>query len=81
MGSSEAKLFIEKELLNLQLNLENNYKEKAYDAYLNVSAMVESFYEQKEISKWSYKGFKKRLKKYDDIYEKEMEEATYAAVN
>ncbi|MFQ9933425.1 MAG: hypothetical protein ACLRVQ_03225 [Lachnospiraceae bacterium] len=80
MGSSEAKLFIEKEMLNMQLNLENNYKDNAYDAYLNVSAMVESFYEQGEISKWTYKGFKKKLKKYDDIY-MEKEEDTGAEVS
>lgn len=73
MGNSEAKLCIEKELLNLQLNLENNYKENAYDAYLNVSAMIESFYEQGEISKWTYGSFKKKLKKYDAIYAKEEE--------
>lgn len=75
MGSSGAKLCIEKELLNVQLNLENNYKENAYDAYLNVSSMIESFYEQGEISKWSYKGFKKRLKQYDDIYQTAGDEA------
>ena len=74
MGNSGAKLVIEKELLNVQLNLENNYKENAYDAYLNVSAMIESFYEQGEISKWAYKSFKKKLKKYDDIYAEEKEE-------
>lgn len=77
MGSSEAKLFIERELMRLQLNLENNYKEEAYDAYINVSAMVESFYEQREISKWSYNRFKKKLKKYDEIYE----EKEFAAAN
>ncbi len=74
MGNSQAKLFIEKELLNVQLNLENNYKENAYDAYLNVSAMIESFYEQGEISKWTYKNFKKKLQKYDEIYAEESEE-------
>ncbi len=73
MGNSGAKLCIEKELLNVQLNLENNYKENAYDAYLNVSAMIESFYEQGEISKWAYKRFKKQLKKYDDIYSEDEE--------
>lgn len=68
MGSSEAKLVIEKELLNVQLNIENNYKENAFDSYLNVSAMIESFYDQGEISKWAYNSFKKKIKRYDDIY-------------
>lgn len=74
MGSSEAKIIIEKELLNVQLNLENNYKETAYDAYLGVSAMVESFYDQGEISRWAYNRFKKKLKSYDKLYEKETDE-------
>ena len=59
MGNKGAKLCIEKELLNVQLNLENNYKENAYDAYLNVKAMIESFFEQGEISKWAYKRMRK----------------------
>lgn len=80
MGRSEAKLFIEKELLGLQLNLENNYKEEAYDAYLNVSAMVESFYDQGEISRWSYKKFKKALEKYDEMYNEDKEDEVVASL-
>ena len=68
-----AKLCIEKELLNVQLNLENNYKENAYDAYLNVKAMIESFFEQGEISKWAYKRYIRKLKKYDEIYAEDEE--------
>lgn len=73
MGNKGAKLCIEKELLNLQLNLENNYKENAYDAYLNVKAMIESFFEQGEISKWAYKRYKGKLKKYDEVYAEDEE--------
>ena len=73
MGDKGAKLCIEKELLNVQLNLENNYKENAYDAYLNVKAMIESFFEQGEISSWAYKRYKRKLKRYDEIYEAEDE--------
>ena len=73
MGTKGAKLCIEKELLNVQLNLENNYKENAYDAYLNVKAMIESFFEQGEISKWAYKRYIRKLKKYDEIYAEDEE--------
>ncbi len=68
MGNKGAKLCIEKELFSLQLNLENNYKDEAYEAYLNVKGMLESFFEQGEISKWAYKRYKKKMRKYDDIY-------------
>ena len=70
MGNSGAKLVIDKEMMTMELNLENNYKDKAYEAYLNVKAMIESFYEQKEISIFTYKSYKKKMKKYDNIYEK-----------
>ncbi len=71
MGNSAARLFIEKEMLDLQLNLENNYKDNAYESYLNVLGMLESFYEQKEISKWRFKRYKRQMKRYDDIYNME----------
>ncbi len=74
MGNSAARLFIEKEMLDLQLNLENNYKDNAYEAYLNVLGMLESFYEQGEISNWRFKRYKRQMKKYDDVY-KDMEES------
>ena len=75
MGNKGAKLCIEKELLNLQLNLENNYKENAYDSYLNVSAMIESFFEQGEISKWAYNRYKRKMQRYDEIYSENEENA------
>lgn len=36
--------------------------------------MLDSFHEQGEISNWYFKRMKKKLKKYDEIYQLETEE-------
>lgn len=72
--SSGARLCIDKEILNLELNMENNYKDKAYESYLSSKDMIESFYEQGQISKWRYGRYNKKMKKYDEIYRDENEE-------
>ena len=35
--------------------------------------MIDSFHEQGEISNWYFKRMKKKLKKYDEIYQLETE--------
>ncbi len=66
--SDDAKLLIEKEFMQFELNLQNNYKDLAKDCYDKTLDMMESFHEQGEISEWFYKRMRKKLKKYDDLY-------------
>jgi hypothetical protein len=73
MGNGNAKLVIDKEFFSMQLYAENNYKDNAYDSYLNVKGMIESFYEQSVISGWAYKSYKKKLKKYEEYFEQKAE--------
>lgn len=73
MRDNGAKLVIEREFMQFELNLQNNYKDLAYQNYMEVHDMLDSFFEQNEISKWYYKRMKKKLKKYDELY-KEPEE-------
>ena len=73
MSDSGAKLVIEKEFMQFELNLQNNYKDIAYENYKEVHAMIDSFHEQGEISNWYFKRMKKKLKKYDEIYQLETE--------
>lgn len=68
MGNSTAKLLLEKELFTLERFNENNYKDSAYDSYRNLLGMLESFLQEKVISKWTYKKYKKKLLKYDDYF-------------
>ena len=74
MGGSEAKLYIEKEFLQFELNLENNYKDIAFENYTKVHDMLDSFFEQGNITNGYYKRMKKKLKKYDKIYHPEEED-------
>lgn len=46
MSDSGAKLVIEKEFMQFELNLQNNYKDIAYENYQEVHAMLDSFHEQ-----------------------------------
>lgn len=72
MRDNGAKLMIEKKFMQFELNLQNNYKDLAYEEYLEVHDMLDSFLEQNEISKWYYGRMKKKLKKkYDWIYQTE----------
>lgn len=75
MRDDSAKILIEKTFMQFELNLQNNYKELAYEEYLKVHDMLDSFREQDEISKWYYDRMKKKLKKkYDWIYQPEEED-------
>lgn len=79
MGDSGAKILIEKEFMQFELNLSNNYKAHSQEEYDKVCDMLESFFEQGEISKMYYKHMKKKLKKYDEEFgttedEEEIEE-------
>lgn len=74
MGSNSGKLMIESEFMQFELNLQNNYKDKAYQNYIKVHDMLDSFLEQGEISRWYYGRMKKKLKKYDVLYEPEQAE-------
>lgn len=74
MGDNGAKIVIEKELLQFELNLQNNYKDLAYEKYKEVHAMLDSFLEQGEITERYYKKMKKSMKKYDDIYNPQEEQ-------
>lgn len=71
MGDNGAKLLIEKKFMQFELNLQNNYKDLAFQNYTEVHGMLDSFFEQGEISKWYFRRMKKKLKKYDAIYEPE----------
>ncbi len=74
MGGSEGKLYIEKEFLQFELNLQNNYKDIAFENYTKVHDMLDSFLEQGNITTGYYKRMKKKLKKYDEIYHPKEEE-------
>lgn len=74
MGDNGAKLVIDKEFMQFELNLQNNYKDLAFQNYTKVHELLDGFYEQGEISKWYYGRMKKRLKKYDEIYHPEEED-------
>ena len=74
MADNGAKIVIERELMQFELNLQNNYKDLAYKGYTEVHAMLDSFLEQGEINERYYKRMKKKMKKYDKIYHPEEEE-------
>lgn len=76
MADNGAKIVIEKELMQFELNLQNNYKDLAYQGYTKVHEMLNSFLEQGEINERYYKKMKKKMKKYDNIYHLEEEEET-----
>ena len=71
MGDSGAKLLVETEYMQFELNLQNNYKDLAYQHYAKTHEMLDSFLEQGEISKWFYGRMKKKLKKYDVLYQQD----------
>jgi len=50
MVDNGAKIVIEKELMQFELNLQNNYKDLAYQGYTEVHAMLDSFLEQGKIN-------------------------------
>ena len=74
MGDNGAKLVIDKEFMQFELNLQNNYKDLAFQNYTKVHELLDGVYEQGGIAKWYYGRMKKRLKKYDEIYHPEEED-------
>jgi hypothetical protein len=68
VGDKGGKVLIEREFMQFELNLQNNYKDLAFEGYRKVHDMLDSFLEQGEISNWYYRHMKKKMIKYDEIY-------------
>lgn len=69
MPDKGAKLVVEKRLLQFELNLQNNYKDLAESEYWELLEILDTFLEEKKISERYYRSIKKKLKKYDALYD------------
>lgn len=68
MNDQSAKLDIEETFFQFELNLQNNYKDIAYEQYKKVHELLDDYFEQGKITKWYYRKFKKKMKIYDVNY-------------
>lgn len=62
--NKKSKKQIETLIKDLQLYLENNYKDLAIEARKDAISFVESAYKQGEISEKSYRGYNQVLNEY-----------------
>ena len=61
----KAKAQIEEKIEDIQLNLENNYRKPAAEAYKAAQRSVEEYFAEGHINEKDYKEYKKWLSEYE----------------
>lgn len=77
MDKKTFKLFIEQKELEVQLNLENNYREDAYSNFKEYRDLVNRYLEEGYISEKKFeKTYGKKVERWEEIFEpkEEMED-------
>ncbi len=77
MDKKMLKLFVEQKELDVQLNLENNYRKDAYENFCEYRELANKYLEKGYISEKKFlKTYGKRIERWEEIFEpKEEDEA------
>ncbi|MBE5940353.1 MAG: hypothetical protein E7266_08140 [Lachnospiraceae bacterium] len=78
MDKKTMKLFIEQKEMEVQLNLENNYREEAYENFKDFRELVYKYLEAGYIKEKKFdKSYGKRIELWEDIFEPKEEETEF----
>lgn len=75
MDKKTHKLLLEQRELEVQLNLENNYREEAYENFKEFRQLAEGYLEAGYIKEKKYnKTYKIKIERLEDIFEPKTDE-------